>query len=244
MEILCARWTIGAVLCCSPCSLFLLSVRCIAGPNAPATPNQAGRYTPRIYLTEGSGAVLGANAINEHNVIFDPDNMRVGFARSTCSYDKSHARHDFATSTNGAHPPLPPPVNEQSSSTPTKANKAPSKAARTDPLTAASAPSASAPKTTTKVRKPSTSAGSGLKAASSASKATTQAASKLNLTPAHKKAVMTVIGRAVDAFMQARHAPCRPVLAMPCNARCDRMPFSDPMIPDMGKNKHVFVCSR
>ena len=59
-----------------------------------------GRYTPRIYLTEGTGAVLGANAINEHNVIFDPDGLRVGFARSLCTYDKVHSSHDFATSTN------------------------------------------------------------------------------------------------------------------------------------------------
>jgi len=46
-----------------------------------------GKYAFRIYLTEGSGAVLGANVMNGHNVIFDIDGKRVGFVRSTCKYD-------------------------------------------------------------------------------------------------------------------------------------------------------------
>ncbi len=43
-----------------------------------------GRYVPRIYLTEGIGAVLGGNFMNNHNVVFDIDNMRIGFAESSC----------------------------------------------------------------------------------------------------------------------------------------------------------------
>lgn len=49
----------------------------------------ASKYVPRVYLTEGSGTVLGANFMQDHNVLFDTDNRRVGFARSDCNY----ARH-------------------------------------------------------------------------------------------------------------------------------------------------------
>lgn len=43
-------------------------------------------YVPRVYLTEGSGAVLGANFMQDHDVLFDSDGKRLGFARSDCSY--------------------------------------------------------------------------------------------------------------------------------------------------------------
>ncbi len=46
-----------------------------------------GKYAFRIYLTEGSGTVLGANFMNNYNVIFDPDNNRVGFAKSSCKFE-------------------------------------------------------------------------------------------------------------------------------------------------------------
>ena len=46
-----------------------------------------GKFAFRIYLTEGSGAVLGANFMNGYNVIFDKDQRRVGFAKSECKYD-------------------------------------------------------------------------------------------------------------------------------------------------------------
>jgi hypothetical protein len=43
-----------------------------------------GKYIPRIYLTESIGAVLGANFMNNHLIIFDIEQMRVGFAKSKC----------------------------------------------------------------------------------------------------------------------------------------------------------------
>ncbi len=46
-----------------------------------------GKFAFRIYLTEGSGAVLGANFMNGYNVIFDHDRKRVGFAKSDCKYE-------------------------------------------------------------------------------------------------------------------------------------------------------------
>ena len=45
-------------------------------------------YTPRVYFTERSGGVLGANAMLNHDVLFDWENERVGFAESNCDYDE------------------------------------------------------------------------------------------------------------------------------------------------------------
>ena len=36
---------------------------------------------------KGSGAVLGANFMQDHSVLFDDENQRVGFARADCSYE-------------------------------------------------------------------------------------------------------------------------------------------------------------
>jgi Xylanase inhibitor N-terminal len=45
-------------------------------------------YTSRVYFTETAGGVLGSNAMQGHNVVFDWENGRIGFAESSCSYDK------------------------------------------------------------------------------------------------------------------------------------------------------------
>jgi hypothetical protein len=45
-------------------------------------------YTSRVYFTESAGGVLGSNAMQGHNVVFDWENGRIGFAESSCSYDK------------------------------------------------------------------------------------------------------------------------------------------------------------
>lgn len=50
-----------------------------------------GRYMSRLYFTESAGSVLGSNAMQGHNVIFDWENGRVGFAESSCTYDKKDA---------------------------------------------------------------------------------------------------------------------------------------------------------
>jgi len=46
------------------------------------------RYTPRIYLSESTGGTLGANAMMNHDVLFDWENNRLGFAESNCDYDE------------------------------------------------------------------------------------------------------------------------------------------------------------
>lgn len=43
-------------------------------------------YVARFYVDEGSGGVLGANAMMGHDVYFDIENYRVGWAESTCNY--------------------------------------------------------------------------------------------------------------------------------------------------------------
>ena len=51
-----------------------------------------GKYAFRIYLTESSGAVLGANFMNDQNVIFDIDQKRVGFAKANCKYEDNEKK--------------------------------------------------------------------------------------------------------------------------------------------------------
>ena len=44
-------------------------------------------YVARFYLDEGSGSVLGANTMMGHDVFFDVENYRIGWAESTCDYE-------------------------------------------------------------------------------------------------------------------------------------------------------------
>jgi len=48
------------------------------------------QYTSRVYFTESSGGVLGSNAMQGHNVVFDWENGRIGFAESSCTYDRKN----------------------------------------------------------------------------------------------------------------------------------------------------------
>jgi len=44
-------------------------------------------YISRIYVTENTGGVLGANVLQGHDVLFDWENGRIGIARSLCEYE-------------------------------------------------------------------------------------------------------------------------------------------------------------
>jgi len=62
------------------------------------------RYYPRIYPTEASGSVLGANFMAGHDILFDiPENQRIGFATSNCDYgalnSDAHSDEEQATDT-------------------------------------------------------------------------------------------------------------------------------------------------
>jgi len=48
-------------------------------------------YTSRLYFTETQGGVLGANAMQGHNVVFDWENGLVGFAESSCEYEDKYS---------------------------------------------------------------------------------------------------------------------------------------------------------
>jgi hypothetical protein len=50
--------------------------------------DEKGTYTARFYDDEGGGSVLGGNAIMGHDVLFDVDNSRIGWAESDCDYNK------------------------------------------------------------------------------------------------------------------------------------------------------------
>merc|ERR1719157_17192 len=43
-----------------------------------------GTYRMRLYATESSGAILGANAMRNHDVIFDEENNRMGWVEADC----------------------------------------------------------------------------------------------------------------------------------------------------------------
>ena len=100
-------------------------------PSAYLEHQGSNRYVPRIYLTEGSGSVLGANFMQvrrlgcsvsgslrceltpccclfsqDHNVMFDEENQRVGFARADCSYERFvEKQKEAAIAEGGGAPP-------------------------------------------------------------------------------------------------------------------------------------------
>lgn len=51
-------------------------------------------YTSRLFFTETRGGVLGANAMQGHNVLFDWQHGRIGFAKSSCAYDLIAGKND------------------------------------------------------------------------------------------------------------------------------------------------------
>jgi Eukaryotic aspartyl protease len=72
-----------------------------------------GKFAFRIYLTESAGAILGANVMNNHNVIFDIDNKRIGFVSSECKYENGR---NYGTSLMHVDPdPSIPPDSNMSS---------------------------------------------------------------------------------------------------------------------------------
>jgi hypothetical protein len=55
------------------------------------------KYVGRFYLTESSGSVLGANSMMGHNVLFDSDNGRIGWAESDCDYTQLLTKNGYNT---------------------------------------------------------------------------------------------------------------------------------------------------
>lgn len=55
-------------------------------------------YACRIYVQETGGSVLGANAMMGHDVLFDAEKDRIGWAESTCDYNElvTESGYDFS----------------------------------------------------------------------------------------------------------------------------------------------------
>ena len=51
-------------------------------------------YTSRLFFTESRGGVIGANAMQGHNILFDWQHGRIGFAHSSCNYDLIAGKND------------------------------------------------------------------------------------------------------------------------------------------------------
>jgi hypothetical protein len=61
-------------------------------------------YSSRLYFSETRGGVLGANAMQGHNVLFDWHHQRIGFSQSSCAYDLISEEHvNFSSETFGSH---------------------------------------------------------------------------------------------------------------------------------------------
>lgn len=73
--------------------------------------DENGKYAFRIYLTESSGAVLGANFMRGRNIIFDSDGGRVGFALSSCKYEDYEGIPFVPPEPPMVLPPLPVPID-------------------------------------------------------------------------------------------------------------------------------------
>lgn len=65
-----------------------------------------GMYASRFYTEKLSGSILGANSIMGHDVLFDADNNRIGWAEPDCEYTKLVSDNGFAFPITG-HPQSP-----------------------------------------------------------------------------------------------------------------------------------------
>jgi hypothetical protein len=78
-----------------------------------------GTFKARVYLDEGSGAVLGANVMRNHDMHFDQENSRIGWAPSSC---EAPGDDTVGTVTAAPTPPTPataPPTPATAPPTPT-----------------------------------------------------------------------------------------------------------------------------
>lgn len=82
---------------------------------------ESGQYTPRFYVTESRGSVLGANAMMGHNILFDNDEDRIGWAESDCDYTKLVTSNGYDFSITGELM-TPPPVESPVTPPPTAAS--------------------------------------------------------------------------------------------------------------------------
>jgi len=89
------------------------------------------QWQSRFYVDESSGGVLGANAMMGHDVLFDVENFRIGWAESTCDYTAlmekyydlsggggEEERQEHPEGNNGHDNTSPPPDNNGGTTVP------------------------------------------------------------------------------------------------------------------------------
>jgi hypothetical protein len=93
--------------------------------------NKKNKYIARFYTDEGGGSVLGGNAIMGHDVSFDMENNRIGWAESKCDYTELVKLYDTSDDNGGGGKPdlppdVPPDTSEKEEQKPTEPASAPS----------------------------------------------------------------------------------------------------------------------
>jgi hypothetical protein len=91
--------------------------------------NKKNKYIARFYTDEGGGSVLGGNAIMGHDVSFDMENNRIGWAESKCDYTELVKLYDTSDDNDGKPdlpPDVPPETSEKEEQKPTEPASAPS----------------------------------------------------------------------------------------------------------------------
>ena len=83
------------------------------------------KYTSRFYATESSGSVLGANAMMGHDVLFDVDNNRIGFAESNCDYTGLVTQYGYDFTITGELKEAGPVADTPTTTMPTPATPSP-----------------------------------------------------------------------------------------------------------------------
>ena len=75
--------------------------------------NSKSKYIARFYTDEGSGTVLGGNAIMGHDVYFDLETSRIGWAESKCDYTELVQMYDTSEQKPPATPEETPSTSEK-----------------------------------------------------------------------------------------------------------------------------------
>ena len=101
---------------------------------------EGNTYTAQFYPSKGGGSVLGANAMMGHDVLFDVEHDRLGFAESKCDYTHLLTDNGYQStldvnfrvgaalvSASDGNPPPPPPTS------PAPTNPPPTSPAPTNP---------------------------------------------------------------------------------------------------------------
>jgi hypothetical protein len=84
--------------------------------------DKVNKYVARFYTDEGGGSVLGANAMMGHDVYFDLDDKRIGWAESDCDYHELISNGGFVDSLDGGSTSVKPETPTRTSTTSTTAS--------------------------------------------------------------------------------------------------------------------------